>query len=90
MFAIFALVWTPSVMMPACAPVSETAFLPRRVDGHGGEGDGGLLAGGEEHIHFPLGGLRRDFACQLDEVVGDAGHGGDDGHDLSCPPPAWR
>ena len=26
--AIFALVWNPSVMMPACAPVSDTAFLP--------------------------------------------------------------
>ncbi len=28
MLAILALVWTPSVMMPACAPVRETAFLP--------------------------------------------------------------
>src|SRR5207248_1786446 len=26
--AIFARVWTPSVTMPACAPVSEIAFLP--------------------------------------------------------------
>ena len=42
--------------MPACAPVSETAFLPKRVDGHGRERDGGLLAGGQQHIHLALGG----------------------------------
>jgi hypothetical protein len=54
------------------------------VDGHGGEGDGGLLARGEEHVHLTLGGLTfgRDFFGELDEVVRHAGHGGDDGDDL--------
>ena len=28
MFVILAFVWTPSVTMPACAPVSETAGTP--------------------------------------------------------------
>ena len=28
MFTIFAFVWTPSVMIPACPPVSDTAFFP--------------------------------------------------------------
>ena len=31
MFLIFAFVWTPSVMMPACAPVSETALRPSEL-----------------------------------------------------------
>jgi hypothetical protein len=27
------------------------------IDGHRGEGDGGLLAGGEEHVHLTLDGI---------------------------------
>ncbi len=54
-----------------------------RVHGHRGERDGGLFAGGEEHVEFALGGLRRGFAGELDQVVGHAGHGGNDGDDAA-------
>jgi len=52
------------------------------VEGHRGEGDGGLFTGGEEHVHLALGGQGHDFLGELDEAVGDAAHGGDDDDDL--------
>ena len=69
-------------MMPACAPVSETAFVPERIDRHGGQRDGGLLAGGEEHIHLALRGVGGHLARELDQPIGDSAHGGDDADDL--------
>ena len=48
----------------------------------GRERDGGLLAGGEEDIHFALIGQGHDFLGELDEVIGDATHGGDDDDDF--------
>ena len=55
MLRIFALVWSLSVTMPACAPVSETAGTPSAVQRQGGERDGLLLAGGEEDVDFARG-----------------------------------
>ncbi len=57
-------------------------FAAEGIDGHGGEGDGGLFARGEEHVHLAFGGRRGDFAGEANEIIGDARHGGDDDHDL--------
>ena len=84
MFVILALVWTPSVTMPACAPVREMAGTSEGVQRDGGQGDGGLFAGGQEHVHFALVGQRRQFLGHFDEVVGHPAHGGDDHHDLAA------
>jgi hypothetical protein len=48
-----ALVWTPSVTMPACAPVRKRP-APQRVQRDGRQGDGLLLAGGQQHVHLAL------------------------------------
>ena len=77
MFWILALVCTPSVTMPAWAPVSETAGDAEGVQGHGRQRDGCLLAGGQQHVHLALAGQRHDLLGQLDQAVGDAAHGGD-------------
>src|ERR1700677_2172015 len=53
-----------------------------RKEGHGGEGDGGLVARGQEHVHLALAGQGHDFFGELDEIIGDAAHGGDDDDDL--------
>ena len=68
--------------MPACAPVSETAWTSDRMQRNGGQRDGRLFAGGQQHIHLPLAGQRHDFFGQLDQIVGHAAHGGDDDDDL--------
>lgn len=55
------------------------------MEGDGGEGDGGLFAGGEQHVHFALWGLLQrgaDALGKADKAVGDAAHGGDDDDDL--------
>ena len=57
-------------------------FAAEGVDGHGGEGDGGLFAGGKEDVHLAFGGCGGDVACEFNEVIGDAGHGGNDDDDL--------
>ena len=82
MLLILAFVWTPSVTMPACAPVSDTAGMPMRMQRHRGQRDGGLLAGREQHVHLALVGKGHDLLGQLDQVVGDAAHRGDDHDDL--------
>ena len=49
----------------------------RHADGlqrHGGQRDGRLLAGREEHVHLALGRRRGDLPGQRDEAVGDAAH----------------
>lgn len=55
------------------------------MEGDGGEGDCGLFAGGEQHVHFALWGLLQrgaDALGKADKAVGDAAHGGDDDDDL--------
>ena len=82
MFSIFALVWTPSVTMPAWAPVKEMAGTFDGMQRDGGQGDGGLFACGQEHVHFPFVGQRHQFLGHLDQVVGHAAHGGNDDDNL--------
>ena len=53
-----------------------------RMQGDGGQRDGGLFAGGQEHIHLALVGQRHDLPGQLDEIIGHTAHGGDDDDDL--------
>ncbi len=78
-----ALVWTPSVWMPACARGGD-GLGAHRVQRHRGEGDRGLLARGEEHVHLALGGksFAGDLVGELDEVVRHPGHRGNDGDHL--------
>ena len=52
------------------------------MQGHGGQGDGGLFAGGQENVHFSFAGQRHDLLGQLDQAVGHTAHGGDDHDDL--------
>ena len=61
-------------------------FPAEGVHGHGGQGARGQLAGGEQRIELALRRLRRSLARQLDQAVGHAGHGGDDGHDAATAP----
>ena len=57
-------------------------FFAEFVDGHRGEGDGDLLAGGEEHVHFARRGRGRDLGSFGNEVVRGAALSGDDDDDL--------
>ncbi len=52
------------------------------VDGHGHQGDGDLLAGGQKLVHFPLGRVGADFLGEFDEIVGGIAHGRDDDANL--------
>ena len=65
-----ALVWVLSVTMPIWAPVKLMAVLAEGLDGHGHQGDGDLLAGGQEHVHFAGRRLLGDLAGQFDQLVG--------------------
>ena len=48
----------------------------------GSEGDGGLFAGGQEHVHFALAGIGGDVPGKFDEVVRDSAHGGNNDNHL--------
>ena len=50
------------------------------LQGHGTQGHGDLLAGGQEHIHLPLGGVGVDLLRLGDQVIGGVTLGGQD-HD---------
>ena len=57
---------------------------PHGIEGHRGEGDRGLFAGGKEHVHLALGWRprTRDLVGEFDEIVRHPCHGGDYGDDL--------
>ena len=57
-------------------------LLAERLDGHGHQGDGDLLAGGQEHVHLAGRRLVGDLAGQLDQLVGGVAAGADDDDDL--------
>ena len=62
------------------------------MESNGGEGDGGLFAGGEQHVHFAFWGLLQraaDAFGKADEAVGDAAHSGDNNNDLVALPAAF-
>ena len=90
MFVILALVWTPSVTMPACAPVSETAGTPIACS---------AIAVSAMVVCSPVassmsisrsGGVGVIFLGQRDEAVGHAAHRGDDDDDLIAAGAARR
>ena len=58
-----------------------------RMQRDGGQRDGGLFAGGQQHVHLALARQRHDFLGQLDQIVGHAAHRGNDHDDLGRP---WR
>ncbi len=53
-----------------------------RVQRDGGERDGLLFAGGQEHVHLAFARQRRDVLRELDQAVRHAAHRGDDDDDL--------
>src|SRR6266849_171211 len=57
-------------------------FDVQRVERHRRQRDGGLLAGGQQHVQLAFAGERHDFLGELDQVVGHTAHGGDDDDDL--------
>ena len=52
------------------------------LQGHGAQGDGDLLAGGQQHIHLPLGGLGVDLLGLVNEIVGGVALSGQDHQEL--------
>ena len=52
------------------------------LNGHGAQGAGDLLAGGQQHIHLPLGCVGVDLLGLFNEVVGGVALGGEDRHHL--------
>ena len=79
---IRALVCVLSVMMPIWPPVKLIAFVAQRVNRHRHQRHADLLAGRQEHVHFPGRRLVGDLAGQVDQHVGVLAHGADDHHDL--------
>ena len=54
--------------------------LAQRLERHGEEADGDLLARGQHHVHLARIGRGRDGLRQSDEPVGGLAHGGDHHH----------
>ena len=57
-------------------------FFAERLDRHGHQGDGDLLAGGQEHVHLACGRMLADFLGELDQFVGGVAAGADNDDDL--------
>ena len=67
---------------PGLCPCQRNGFHPEVVQGHRRQRDSGLFAGGEEHVHLPLGGHSHDFGGELNQAICHTTHGGDDDDDL--------
>ncbi len=57
------------------------------VQGHGQQGHGLALAGGDEHVHLPARAGGRHLGGQIEQLVGLLAHGADDHDDLVAAPP---
>ncbi|SCI78531.1 Uncharacterised protein [uncultured Clostridium sp.] len=68
--------------LPAC---QRDHRIPHRLNGHGAQGAGNLLAGREQHVHLPLGGLGIDLPCFGDEVIRSVSLCGEDHHQAVSP-----
>ena len=55
---------------------------PQGLQGHRQQGDRHLLAGGQQHVHLPLGRLGADGPGQGREFVGGVAHGGHHDHQI--------
>ena len=78
----------------AIGGVGAEARLPARqgdhrvahgLDGHGAQGAGDLLAGGQQHIHLPLGGVGVDLRGLGNQIIRGVALGGEDRHDPVAP-----
>ena len=65
-------------------------FAAERVDGHGGERNGGAFAGGEQNVELARRWAGRHFTRELEQVVGYARHRGNDRHDTCSRSAASR
>ena len=57
-------------------------LFAERLDGHGHEGDGDLLAGRQQHVHLAGRRMLADLAGQFDELIGGVAASADDDDDL--------
>ena len=55
-------------------------LIAHSLNGHGAQGDGDLLAGGQKHIHLPLGSVGIELLGLGDQVVGGVPLGGEHHH----------
>ena len=78
----------------AIGGVGAEARLPARqgdhrvahgLDGHGAQGAGDLLTGGQQHIHLPLGGVGVDLRGLGNQIIRGVALGGEDRHDPVAP-----
>ena len=65
---------------PRLPPGQGDDRIAHSLNGHGAQGTGNLLPGGQEHIHLPLGAVGIDFSGLGDEVVGGVPLGGEHHH----------
>jgi hypothetical protein len=71
--------WASSAMIGICQPVHERARMPHVAQGHGQQSCRHLLAGGDHHVVFVVGGLdplggRAGAVGPRHQLVGLAGH----------------
>ena len=71
-----------SVWMGICQPCQERASTPISCSAMAQQAGGDLLAGGDHGVVFAGVVQRRQALAPGDQLVGDAGHGGDDDGDL--------
>ncbi len=83
-FAMRARPWVESVRMPACAPVSEMAGTPDRLERHRHERAAHVLAGGQQEVHLARVGVIGDACRELEQVVGGVAHGADHDHEVGA------
>ena len=77
-----ALVCVLSVRMPIWAPVMLIALCPSVCDRHRHQRHAHLLAGRQQHVHFPRRRLVGDLLGQVDEHVRVVAHRADHHHHL--------
>ena len=86
MSRILARVCSVSVTIPAWLPVKQSDGHPEVVQGHGQQGHGLALAGGDQHVHLPARAGGRDLGGQVEQLVGLLAHGADDDDHLVAAP----
>jgi hypothetical protein len=79
-FSMRALEKALSVMDRDLVPHVALGLVPHRLQAHRKQGDGHLLAGGDQHVVFPFAGKFARLVGQRDQLVGLPGHRRNDHH----------
>ena len=69
---------------PHLAAQIGAGIVSKRLQRHGHQGHRHLLAGGQQHVHFPSPGRRGYLTGQAGQSIGGVPHGGDHHHDLAA------